>query len=219
MGEQAYIYDADIYCVACAEKIKARIDAEGGTPANPDDERTFDSGEYPKGPYDNGGGEADSPQHCRDCQTPLLNDLTSDGQKYVIEALQEYVQDGGGSGNGEVLDGWAEQLHDYSLDKSQKFVVDAFEALRKAEQLSLIQTTAENLLDGEIAIGQQFRDGMTQWTLIQRFGNTTSVSPNSKLLCIDLLNLQDNNSGGRLMKDCTVYRFPSYFGDSMGNKT
>ncbi|MFN0317543.1 MAG: hypothetical protein ACKVQA_21165 [Burkholderiales bacterium] len=45
-----------------------------------------DSSEYPKGPYDEGGGEADSPQHCGGCREFLENPLTPDGMEYVRDA-------------------------------------------------------------------------------------------------------------------------------------
>jgi len=59
-----YIYAADIYCQQCGEAIRERITREGFAPAEPDDEWSYDSDEFPKGPYPDGGGEADCPQHC-----------------------------------------------------------------------------------------------------------------------------------------------------------
>ena len=47
------------------------------------DESSYDSGEFPKGPYDNGGGESDCPQHCGACHEFLENPLTSDGLEYA----------------------------------------------------------------------------------------------------------------------------------------
>jgi hypothetical protein len=44
-----------------------------------------DSGEYPCGPYSDGGGESDHPTHCGSCQEFLENPLTSDGMVYVRE--------------------------------------------------------------------------------------------------------------------------------------
>lgn len=97
--EQAYIYCADIYCEACADDIRKRLTAEGKRPKNWQDERTFDSDEYPKGPYDNGGGESDGPQHCGshdECLDPTIidgqkcghfleNPLTTHGVEYLLE--------------------------------------------------------------------------------------------------------------------------------------
>jgi len=115
---QAYIYCADIYCEDCGEKIREDIDREGLAPADPDDETSYDSDEYPKGPYPDGGGEADCPQHCgsgENCINAielsdghkigafLENPLTSDGVKYVQEAIQN---------GGEVAALWAEWYRD-----------------------------------------------------------------------------------------------------------
>jgi len=98
----AYIYAADIYCDDCGREICRRIRAEGKAPADPVDERSYDSGDYPK--YVDGSDEADSPQHCGsgpDCINAyefadgvkvgvwLENDLTTDGINYVIEAVRE----------------------------------------------------------------------------------------------------------------------------------
>jgi hypothetical protein len=49
------------------------------------DESSYDSDEWPKGPYGNGGGESDCPQHCGDCHEFLENPLTPDGYQYVRE--------------------------------------------------------------------------------------------------------------------------------------
>lgn len=112
----AYIYAADIWCDDCGEAIKSRIIAEGNAPADPDDEYSYDSGEFPK--YVDGSSEADSPQHCaagEDCinayEFPggfkigvwLENDLTTDGEDYVKEAVRE---------GGEVAELWRE-WHDW----------------------------------------------------------------------------------------------------------
>lgn len=49
------------------------------------DEGSYDSDDFPKGPYPEGGGEADTPQHCDSCHEFLENPLTSDGMAYVRE--------------------------------------------------------------------------------------------------------------------------------------
>lgn len=96
-----YIYAADIYCEACAERIKASLDADGLTP---NDLQSYDSNFYPKGPFEEGGGESDSPQHCgshRNCLEAielenglkigkfLGNPLTGHGLAYVRELLAD----------------------------------------------------------------------------------------------------------------------------------
>ena len=120
-----YIYAADIYCEECGEAIRKQITQEGHAPADPDDEWSYDSDEFPKGPYCNGGGEADSPQHCgsgEDCLNAiefpdgfrcgawLENELTTEGVKYVKEAIRD---------GGEVAEMWADFYRDYDLEETK----------------------------------------------------------------------------------------------------
>lgn len=72
---EAYIYNADIYCPRCAKLIQSDLAP------------TSDSDSYPQGPYANGGGDSDSPQHCARCLTFLENPLTVDGVAYVRELM------------------------------------------------------------------------------------------------------------------------------------
>jgi hypothetical protein len=85
MTHLEYVYRADLYCSDCGQQIRARLIAEGFAPANPDDEYSYDSGEFPKGPYS--VSEADSPQYCASCGEFLENPLTTDGYDYVREAI------------------------------------------------------------------------------------------------------------------------------------
>jgi hypothetical protein len=116
------IYNADVWCADCAESIKRRIQAEGNAPADPDDQYSYDSDEYPKDC--DVSAEADSPQHCAagpDCINAITfddgpgigcwleNDLTTDGEDYVVEAVNE-ARDG--SGSVEVTDLW-QDYYDY----------------------------------------------------------------------------------------------------------
>lgn len=86
-----YQYQAALYCEHCGEEIRQRLTAEGKAPANPDDERTYDSDDFPKGPYGDGGGEADCPQHCDSCDCHLENPLTGDGEVYVTGKILDYL--------------------------------------------------------------------------------------------------------------------------------
>jgi hypothetical protein len=77
-----YIFNADIYCTDCAQEMidechERGIDNDG------------DSNTYPQGPYPNGGGEADRPQHCGSCGAFLQNPLTSDGYDYVLSHIAD----------------------------------------------------------------------------------------------------------------------------------
>jgi hypothetical protein len=97
----AYVYRAALWCSDCASEVMGRLAAAGKAPASPDDEHTYDSDDYPKGPCPNGGGEADFPQHCAGCEVFLKNPLTSDGCAYVEEALSHGAAEG-------VLLAWAD---------------------------------------------------------------------------------------------------------------
>ena len=79
---EAYIYQADIYCADCAKKYSQLQVLIG-------EKDSGDSDQFPQGPYENGGGEADYPQHCCNCQVFMENSLTSDGEEYVIAAAKD----------------------------------------------------------------------------------------------------------------------------------
>ncbi len=89
----AYIYKAALYCEDCAGEIPwAAIQDHP--------EWCDDSDCCPQGPYPNGGGEADTPQHCDTCGVFLENPLTDDGVRYVVAALDD------GGGDLAVMEAW-----------------------------------------------------------------------------------------------------------------
>jgi len=114
----AYIYAAAMYCEACGEELCNTLPK----PANLD-ERTYDSGDYPKGPYANGGGESDCPEHCANCHCCLNNELTEAGVQYVIETLDQAMVRGATT---DVERGWAAQLRDYYLSNEQQLTLDCY---------------------------------------------------------------------------------------------
>ena len=88
-----YVYQAAFLCSDCAEAVIEELEKEGQVD-------TGDSDDWPQGPHGDGGGEADSPNHCDmmdKCKNalavpngakigcPLGNPLTDDGNKYVVE--------------------------------------------------------------------------------------------------------------------------------------
>lgn len=81
---KVYLFRAALWCEACGDKYRA----ENVKPPHVEEsnESSFDSDEWPKGPYRDGGGEADSPQHCDGCGVFLENPLTDDGRAYVAES-------------------------------------------------------------------------------------------------------------------------------------
>jgi hypothetical protein len=89
---KAFVYCAALLCEDCGDTVRRDLTNEGLAPADPEAEETYDSDQFPKGPYPDGGGEADSPQHCDHCGTFLDNPLTGDGETYVRDAFREYVE-------------------------------------------------------------------------------------------------------------------------------
>ena len=79
---KAYIYRAALHCEECGDRIQALLTEKGKAPANPDDEYTFDSDDFPKGPFSDGGGEADCENYCDTCGCALDNPLTIYGQTH-----------------------------------------------------------------------------------------------------------------------------------------
>lgn len=95
-----YIFQADIYCESCGKGLMMEIPKPAH--ADRDDESTYDSDEWPKGPYGDGGGEADCPQHCGMCGLFLENPLTPDGYDWLAESVARidafvYLDDDGES--------------------------------------------------------------------------------------------------------------------------
>jgi hypothetical protein len=103
----AYIFHAAFLCEDCAAKVKAQTPLPEG--ADPSNEATWDSDDYPKGPFLHGGGESDGPEHCAHCSTFLENPLTEHGEAYVRVAVNEKV------GDQKVLAEW-KSFYDYLFD-------------------------------------------------------------------------------------------------------
>lgn len=94
-----YMFKAALYCESCGKKLRADLDKQGKTPADPEDERMYDSDNYPKECL---AGESDSVSFCEsgeDCEgaitlksghkigTWLEEDLTDEGVKRLQESL------------------------------------------------------------------------------------------------------------------------------------
>lgn len=88
-----FIYQADVWCYDDGEAIREKLRRSDKAPPDEDDERSFDSDDYPKGPYDGEREEADSPQHCAagaDClNAEVLHDGSEIGQ-WLENPLTEY---------------------------------------------------------------------------------------------------------------------------------
>jgi len=91
-----YVFQAALYCEACGKALVRDLRQHGV-------EDTGDSDDFPQGPFPDGGGEADTPQHCdsgaqclgaeviggRRVGAFLENPLTGDGETYVRQSLEE----------------------------------------------------------------------------------------------------------------------------------
>jgi len=90
-----YVFQAALYCEECGEDLVRKLDMEGKTPETPCDENSYDSDDYPKGPYtEEQVGESDSPSHCDACNKFLESPLTKDGLVYVLETVLEDLENG-----------------------------------------------------------------------------------------------------------------------------
>lgn len=114
-----FIFCADIYCEDCGNAFREAHKADG--PSHPNDESSYDSDDFPKGPYTDGGGEADSPQHCGSCRIFLENPLTGDGADYVRDAFREHIETGRGAVD--VLKEWR-AFYDYVWDDFESITLD-----------------------------------------------------------------------------------------------
>ena len=129
-----FVYQAALWCEDCIKEIliKRHQAPKNLSPADTlanvlrlhdyESESDYDSDDLPKGPYPDGGGDADTPQHCDGCGLFLENPLTSDGYRYVNEKLIEHARDG--SGDGEVLDSWARCYHAQICEPGQTTLED-----------------------------------------------------------------------------------------------
>ena len=97
-----YLYMADIYCDECGNKIMGNLDLPKGF--DPSNECTWESDEYPKGPYPD-STEADYPIHCAKCGEFMENNLTEDGRYYLLRTLVMLVKHPTGT-NKEIVEQW-----------------------------------------------------------------------------------------------------------------
>lgn len=79
---KAYTYQAALLCEDCGKAKQSEL-----LPTLDSRHLADDGDRFPQGPFPNGAGEADSPQHCDHCGAFLENPLTGEGVKYVREAV------------------------------------------------------------------------------------------------------------------------------------
>ena len=66
----AYVYQAALWCEDCAARITYDLAITPGAESE-------DSDEMPQGPYPDGGGESDTPEHCDGCGVMLGNPVAT----------------------------------------------------------------------------------------------------------------------------------------------
>lgn len=132
----AYVYQAALLCEDCGKAVReqlalAAIDNDILNMPTPDtDERKYDSDRYPKGPYPNGGGESDSPQHCDTCNVFLENPLTDEGVSYVRKTLAREFGRGSKSSSA-AMDAWREFYRDDVNSERQSRMVETDNSSRE----------------------------------------------------------------------------------------
>lgn len=104
--DDVYMFQGSLYCEDCGRDIQDKIREEGKAPEDESDEESFDSDDFPKGPFSGGGGEADSIHHCDSNETCLNaielpckskigawlgNDLTSEGDEWLASSIRESI--------------------------------------------------------------------------------------------------------------------------------
>jgi hypothetical protein len=77
---KVYVYRTRLHCERCSRAISRRL-LDSGIRKN------HDSDIFPQGPFSDGGGKADAPQHCDICHVFLENPLTSIGVDYVLDRV------------------------------------------------------------------------------------------------------------------------------------
>ena len=85
---KVYTYQAALLCEDCGKTRQTTLTVQGRRPRGYPDETTYDSDQYPKGPFD--AADADAPQHCDKCGLFLENALTPEGIEYVRAKLAEF---------------------------------------------------------------------------------------------------------------------------------
>lgn len=135
----AYIFQADYYCGACIRQylfdndlVEPDANRADMTPAEAvesamraagyESSREYDSSELPKGPFEDGGGESDTPCNCCKCGTFLENPLTDDGYKYVLAEIRSH-------GDNPVTQAWREYYGDDQFGRSLRTINEILEGL------------------------------------------------------------------------------------------
>jgi hypothetical protein len=182
----AYMYQAELYCPECADKIKERLDAEGARPNDPADESSFDSDDYPKGPYADGGGESDSPENCAGCHIWLENPLTDDGVEHVLEMAEHEISRG------------PEAYNRIMPAKGTREAADDFSRWHGLPHKAIVLEWLQDLT-GYALTGEQ-RKRLARVLAVLREGRSESVSASAKKIVDRLLEGSDDERRTQILK-------------------
>ena len=104
--DDVYMFQGALLCEDCGRDVQDNLRKMGKAPEDEDDEESFDSDDFPKGPFSDGGGEADSIHHCDsngECLNAIKlpcgskigawlgNSLTSEGDEWLAESIRESI--------------------------------------------------------------------------------------------------------------------------------
>ena len=124
-----YIDNNNFYCENCKDEVRNKLIEIG-------------SSEVIRGPYPDGGGETDYPNHCVICGIAFRNKLTPHGVNCVIESLKNYVANDNFSSFH--IDEHCRQIENYQLDIEQLFIVKAFKRIRDLENQNYLKFTGHD---------------------------------------------------------------------------
>jgi len=129
-----YVYAAALLCESCGEETREKLTAERKAPADPDDESSYDSDDFPKGPTEE--GESDSPSHCDHCHEFLESNLTDEGADYVLSTAGSVLR--GEQSEGAALAQWIAHYEGRDSRITLKTLADG--GLTIAEILTALRT-------------------------------------------------------------------------------
>lgn len=161
----AYTYSADVYCDACGESIREEITKEGKAPKDPDNEYTYDSGDFPKY-YGAESEESDGPENCgsgseclsnpgMDYGAFLENRLTSEGYRYLQEMLNEYTPETIHSAAKEWADYYSFTYHTRDWMTPHEWLKDTLDTIRLNGNAPGYHTAASQILEYALALAEE----------------------------------------------------------------
>lgn len=134
-----YIYQATLWCEDCGNAIREKLTSEGKAPEDPEDEGSYDSDDFPKGPTEE--GETDSPSHCDGCHVFLESDLTDVGANDVLERAESVLR--GEQNEGAVIREWIDHYEGKDDRVTLKALADS--GLTIAEILGALRAKNEEI--------------------------------------------------------------------------